>query len=296
VRDLSQDQHWQQSLERSRARREQRRADEQRRAASQGRPREPRHAGPRPSAARGLSAAVALSAIALVIASVVAVAGPSGSHTRGARPLDVLSASAGTTFADSGHTAFAHGGDGIGIGHGRAGSCHPVSTATGYTNPLAHAHVKGERIDQGVDYAGTGKLTAIGPAKITEVGTEGTGWPGAFIEYQLMNGPSAGCFVFYAEGVEPVTGLHKGQTVPAGQEIATIIEGWSTGIELGWGAGRGTTTYAAQTSGWTPDDDAANVASPAGLSFSALVAALGGPAGKIEGGPAARHGAARGSA
>jgi hypothetical protein len=140
-----------------------------------------------------------------------------------------------------------------------------------------------ERVDQGVDYAGTGSLAAIGPGKVTYVGTDGTGWPGAFLEYRLLSGPSAGCYVFYAEGIEPLPGVHKGQTVVGGQEIASIIEGWSTGIEIGWGAGVGTRTYTAQTSGWTHDDDARSVASPAGLTFSALIAALGGPAGKVEG-------------
>jgi hypothetical protein len=228
-----------------------------------------------------MSAAVALSAVALALGTVIPLLGH-GIARRTAEHVDVVSASSGTAYADSGHTAFG-GGDGLGIGHGRAGSCHPVSTATGYVNPLAHARVKPERIDQGVDYAGTGTLAAIGPGKVTELGTDGTGWPGAFIEYQLLNGPSAGCYVFYAEGIEPISGLHKGQTVLAGQEIASIIEGWSTGIEIGWGAGVGTKTYAAQTSGWTTDDDAHSVASPAGLTFSALVTALGGPAGKVEG-------------
>jgi hypothetical protein len=228
-----------------------------------------------------MSAVLSLSAVGLLVATVLALADHGGA-TRAAAHVDVVAASAGTAYADSGHTAFS-GGDGIGFGHGRAGSCRPVSTATGYVNPLAHARVKPERVDQGVDYAGTGWLAAIGPGKITEVGTDGTGWPGAFIEYQLLTGPSAGCFVFYAEGVTPTPGLHKGQTVVAGQEIASIIEGWSTGIEIGWGAGVGTRTYAAQTTKWTPTDDADNVASPAGLTFSALVTALGGPAGKVEG-------------
>jgi hypothetical protein len=228
-----------------------------------------------------MSAVVALAALMLALGAIVPLVGH-GRAARNAARVDVVSASTGTAYIDSGHTAFA-GGDGVGIGHGRAGSCHPVSTATGYVNPLARAKVTPERIDQGVDYAGTGTLQAIGPGKVTEVGTEGTGWPGAFIEYQLLSGPNAGCYVFYAEGVQPSPGLHKGQTVLAGQDVATIIEGWSTGIEIGWGAGRGTKTYAAQTSGWTPDDDAHSVASPAGLTFSALVTALGGPAGKVEG-------------
>ena len=84
-----------------------------------------------------------------------------------------------------------------------------------YVNPLAGASVTPERIDQGVDYAGSGPLGAIGDGKITYVGTSGTGWPGAFVEYQLTDGPDAGRYVYYAEGISPAAGLHVGQTVHA---------------------------------------------------------------------------------
>jgi hypothetical protein len=71
--------------------------------------------------------------------------------------------------------------------------------------------------------------------------------------------------------------------VTAGQPIATIVPGWSTGIELGWGAGVSTATYAAETHQWSATSDEDNVPSTAGKSFSALIAALGGPPGKVEG-------------
>jgi hypothetical protein len=164
-----------------------------------------------------------------------------------------------------------------------AGTCRPVTGASGYVNPVAGDVLIGERIDQGVDYAGTGTLTAIGAAKITYVGTSDTGWPGAFVEYRLLDGPDAGCFVYYAEGINPANGLHAGQTVRAGQVMANIIPGWSTGIELGWGAGKNTKTYAAKTGKWSATDDANSIASEAGKSFSALIASLGGPRGKVEG-------------
>jgi hypothetical protein len=165
-----------------------------------------------------------------------------------------------------------------------AGTCRPVTAgASGYVNPVAGDVLMSERIDQGVDYAGTGTLTAIGAAKVTYVGTSATGWPGAFIEYRLLDGPDAGCFVYYAEGINPAARLHTGQTVRAGQVMANIIPGWSTGIELGWGAGKSTKTYAAKTGRWDATDDADSIASAAGKSFSALIASLGGPRGKVEG-------------
>jgi hypothetical protein len=156
-------------------------------------------------------------------------------------------------------------------------------TRTGYVDPLVAAAVRPERIDQGVDYAGSGTLAAIGAGRITYVAASGTGWPGSFIEYQLLAGADAGCYVFYAEGLTPLQGLQVGDTVPAGQTLATIIPGYSSGIELGWGAGKSTKTYAAAAGQWSAADDQRNVASRAGKNFSALIDSLGGPPGKVEG-------------
>jgi hypothetical protein len=52
---------------------------------------------------------------------------------------------------------------------------------------------------------------------------------------------------------------------------------------LGWGAGVNTVTYAARLHQWSAHSDANSIASAAGKSFSALIAALGGPGGKVEG-------------
>ena len=161
--------------------------------------------------------------------------------------------------------------------------CPLVVATAGYVNPLASAIVNPERVDQGVDYAGVGKLVAIGAGRVTRLATESSGWPGTFIQYQLLGGADAGCYVYYAEGVVPADGLHVGDTVSAGEPIATIIPGYPTGIELGWGAGVGTKAYAKVAGQWDPTDDEDNIASAAGKSFSALIAALGGPPGKIEG-------------
>lgn len=165
----------------------------------------------------------------------------------------------------------------------RPGTCPLLAQPAGYVNPLARARVTPERIDQGVDYAGSGTLTAIGTARVTHVGTSGTGWPGDFIEYRLLDGADSGCYVYYAEGVTPVTGLRVGQTVHRGQAIAKIIRWYQTGIEVGWGAGTGTTSYAAKHGKWTATDDADNIPTSAGERFSALIASLRGPPGKKEG-------------
>ena len=152
-----------------------------------------------------------------------------------------------------------------------------------YVNPLAGASVTPERIDQGVDYSGSGPLGAIGNGKITYVGASGTGWPGAFIEYRLTDGADAGKYVYYAEGISPAAGLRVGETVQAGQKIAELIAGASSGIEIGWGSGVGTQPLAQALGEWSGGDDSGSVPSAAGKDFSALIAELGGPPGKVEG-------------
>ena len=158
-----------------------------------------------------------------------------------------------------------------------------IASSAGYVNPLEAAIVEPERIDQGVDYAGVGKLVAIGAGRISDIASDNSGWPGAFIEYQLLNGADTGCYVYYAEGVTPADGLRVGDTVSAGEPLATIIPVYPTGIEIGWGAGVRTKAYARVAGQWDPTDDEDNIPSAAGKSFSALIAALGGPPGKDEG-------------
>ena len=68
-----------------------------------------------------------------------------------------------------------------------------------------------------------------------------------------------------------------------GQPIATIIPDDSSGIEVGWGAGDGTESYAARMGQWSAVAEQDNIPTRAGKSFSALIAALGGPPGKVGG-------------
>jgi len=145
--------------------------------------------------------------------------------------------------------------------------------ATRYVNPLAHARVTPERIDAGVDYSGTGTLTSIGWARITHVQRRNTGWPGAFIEYRLLHGYHAGRYVYYAEGVRPAQGIYAGRLVRPGRAVANLIPGWSTGIEIGWGANVGTETLASAFHQY-------NYPTRYGKNFSAFIASLGGPPGK----------------
>ncbi|HLJ99576.1 MAG TPA: hypothetical protein VKU39_06670 [Streptosporangiaceae bacterium] len=151
--------------------------------------------------------------------------------------------------------------------------------ASGYVNPLANASVTPERIDQGVDYSGSGTLGAIGPGVVTQVVQTGSGWEGGgYVEYKLTAGPYAGKSVYYAEGVTPTVTV--GETLAPGQAVATIIPGAPHGIELGFASGNGDQTSYATANGGGYSEGALTAA---GVAFSNLVSSLGGPAGLTQG-------------
>ena len=52
------------------------------------------------------------------------------------------------------------------------------------------------RIDQGVDYSGTGPIDALGPGRVVLVSTDDTGWGNGngWISYQLTRIPKLGSF------------------------------------------------------------------------------------------------------
>ena len=295
MRDLARVEPWRESLERSLARR----GDfpgcsiepgQLRRRRDPARDEEPVRSLPpywllcwRALAKRWLTLVAGAAGVLTLI--LLAATRPGVSDGRSARALataahvDASRAAGGPPSADAGHAA-----PGSGTAGGtRTGTCQLVDSSNGYVNPLAGAAVTPKRIDQGVDYTGSGTLTAIGAATVTSIAMSDTGWPGAFIEYQLRGGPESGCFVFYAEGVTPAEGLYVGETIRAGHAVAAINPDDSSGIEIGWGAGDGTKTYAAKMGEWSPIAEQDNIATAAGKSFSSLIASLGGPPGKVEG-------------
>jgi hypothetical protein len=102
----------------------------------------------------------------------------------------------------------------------------------GYLDPLrAVAGLTPERIDDGVDFAGTGPIYALGDAVITNAG-ENYGWPGGgWITYRLTDGPGAGLMVYVAEDVTAT--VQVGQRVTPMTVIADMFNG-GDGIETGW--------------------------------------------------------------
>jgi hypothetical protein len=104
----------------------------------------------------------------------------------------------------------------------------------GYLNPLrAVSGLIPERIDQGVDFGGSGPVYALGDAVITNAADGySTGWPGGgWITYQLTDGPDAGLMVYLAEDVTPA--VQVGQHVSSSTVIANMFAG-ADGIETGW--------------------------------------------------------------
>ncbi len=102
--------------------------------------------------------------------------------------------------------------------------------ASTYVNPfsLSTGLVTG-RVDQGVDFTGSGAIVAIGNAKVLSTGAPG--WPEeGGVLYQLLDGPLKGEVIFVYEGVDAT--VQAGETVKAGQQIATFRPGGS--IETGF--------------------------------------------------------------
>jgi murein DD-endopeptidase MepM/ murein hydrolase activator NlpD len=104
------------------------------------------------------------------------------------------------------------------------------AAANNYVNPFTlSTNLVTGRIDQGVDFVGSGAIVAIGDAKVLQEGAPG--WPEeGGVLYQLLDGPLKGETVFVYEGIDAT--VQPGQVVKAGQQIATFRPGGS--IEIGF--------------------------------------------------------------
>jgi LysM repeat protein len=149
-----------------------------------------------------------------------------------------------------------------------------------YENPLrALRNLTPERIDQGVDYAGSGPVYAIGDGVV--LNTANAGWPGgAFISYRLSSGPAAGDVVYVAENVVPA--VQVGQQVTPATVVGTLVDA-SPDMEIGWSSSTGAGESAARAAGqWSTYDDSSSIPTVYGENFSQLLSALGAPAGVSE--------------
>lgn len=142
------------------------------------------------------------------------------------------------------------------------------ATVSAYQNPLrAITNLYGQRVDQGVDFDGTGDVYAIGSGTVTNV--YNSGWPnGTFINYQLSNGPAKGFFVYVAEDCTPKVTI--GQVVTTNTVLCTMFNG-PNGIEMGWGAYNNGQSEAALLNEWNSSQDSTGM----GVNFLNLLQALG---------------------
>jgi murein DD-endopeptidase MepM/ murein hydrolase activator NlpD len=96
-----------------------------------------------------------------------------------------------------------------------------------YVSPFLSATTG--RIDQGVDFTGTGPIAAVGDAEILATGAPG--WPeGGGVLYRLTSGQRAGQVIFVYEGIAAT--VRAGQHVSAGDQIGVFVPGGS--IEMGF--------------------------------------------------------------
>lgn len=164
-----------------------------------------------------------------------------------------------------------------------------------YVNPLRGvAGLRASRIDMGVDYSGSGPISAIGRARVIFARQNVSGpescWgrtcapPGsAMVVYRLLDGPFAGKYVY---AVEHITVLVKrGQTVRAGARIAILHEG-SPNLEIGWAAGRGAETLAVARHHQCACIDPGGWSSIEGRNFDRLLVWLRAPSGYLTSIPA----------
>ena len=262
ARDLARADPWRESLERSRARRSQARRSPARRSSRR--------------ALAGLRRIAGLALLAVIVAAALVAERPQASPT--------------AARADAHLTRHAsHNGSRLGIaGAGAAGvtaarKCALAVATDSYVNPLASAVVKPERIDQGVDYAGRGTLRALGAAARHPCRDVGHGLAGRVYRVSAARRRRRRLLCVLCGGSDtrrrPARRRDDHRRAAARDDHPALPDRHRSR----WGAGISTKAYAKVNGQWNADDDRDNVATAAGKSFSALIAALGGPPGKVEG-------------
>lgn len=147
----------------------------------------------------------------------------------------------------------------------------------GYADPLrAVAGLAAERVDQGVDFGGSGPIYALGDGTVLSVAN--AGWPGGtFIAYRLTDGPAAGLVVYAAEDIFPT--VQVGQSVTPSTVLGTVYAG-PEGIETGWASSGGGDTMAMVSGQFSGGNSTAF-----GVNFSQLLSSLGAPGGVLQNDP-----------
>ena len=151
-----------------------------------------------------------------------------------------------------------------------------VAIAPIYLNPVRGVSgLVPERIDQGVDFSGTGPVYALGDAVVLQASGANFGWPGGgWITYRMTDGPEAGLVVYLAEDVTP--SVVAGQHVTASTVVGQMFEG-GDGIETGWATSDGLNAESQQVAAGGIGG-AGPFPTVIGASFDRVIVALGAPA------------------
>lgn len=168
----------------------------------------------------------------------------------------------------------------------------PTATSSGpsdisvYKDPFRDVEKNGslvaKRVDQGVDYGGSGPVYALGNGKVinkTNFGWAVLGGPPTFIVYQLTDGPAAGKYVYVAENCIPSPSISAGDTVTSSTVLCNMVDA-SPHIETGWADGSAIGNAMAHDV-WNGATDNEQNYTAYGLNFSQLLQKLGAPAGTI---------------
>jgi hypothetical protein len=154
-------------------------------------------------------------------------------------------------------------------------------TVLDYTNPLVDIRQLGQgRIDQGVDYAGSGPILALGSGVVITASNNDPGWPGhGWILYRLSQGRFAGKYVYVAENI--TVRVRTGQTVTAGQKIATLHDAYPD-METGWASDIRDTTLANADGHLCRCGDPGGWSTVEGRNFNYLLRVVGAPSGYLQ--------------
>jgi len=151
-----------------------------------------------------------------------------------------------------------------------------------YDNPFRSANVTPERVDMGVDYAGSGPIYALGPGVITEadhawLGAVGAPVPGTFITEKITKGPLAGRFVYAAEDINPDVSV--GDKVDSTSVIAHFTSGQQ--LETGYASGRPGETMAAAKGQAATGGDPGEFSTAYGVAYNDVLKSVGAQSGII---------------
>jgi hypothetical protein len=136
------------------------------------------------------------------------------------------------------------------------------------------------RIDQGVDYSGTGPVVAMGDGQVTEVTTSSSYWGdegGNAVVYRLSKGPAHGRSLYTSENCTPNPALYIGKRVFAGRTVICYMHDAFPYIESGWAEGGNGNDKPAAYSLYSSQPDGVETAY--GLNASRLFHLLGASAG-----------------